>query len=238
MPHIEFDLDAKKRVPPAARLAGISEAAMGWGLPCLWELCWTLKTDEVNTDQLIGLFGGDGQQVGRALVAFGFAEDLGGGMWRVRGAARYLRITAARSAGAKKTNAKRWGERHVSDPPATAPPSLAVALSPNTEHRKEEEGPPPPRRIEPELSGPGFFARVQAQRVEHGLVAERLPHLAKLGAWYSEAMLELNGDDGRLWAGYARFTDSAHWKQAEPPWPFPAFMKLWRDHVPSKRATT
>ncbi len=93
---------------------------------------------------------------------------------------------------------------------------------------------PPVHPQQPEKSGSGFFAWVQAARIEHGFASEALPNPSMLSTWYSEAMMELNGDDGRLRATYERFADDPYWKAATPPWPFRAFVTRgkWRDYVP------
>ena len=119
MSHIAFDLDALPLVPKVARSAGIQEAVVGWGLTQMWEWCWRVKTDQVTTNHLRGFFGAE---LGAVLVDFGFLEPIGSNLWRVRGAARYLRIQAGREKGglASKSNLKQY-QKAPAEPPAAAP---------------------------------------------------------------------------------------------------------------------
>ncbi len=107
MSHIAFDLDALPLVPKVARSAGIGEAVVGWGLTQMWEWCWREKTDKVTTNHLRGFFG---TELGAIMVDFGFLEAIGSGVWRVRGAARYLRIQEGRERGGRnaKGNLKQY----------------------------------------------------------------------------------------------------------------------------------
>lgn len=247
MPYIAFDLDAKKRVHPAARAAGVEPGTIAWGLLELWEHVFATGDDTVSELVLDGCFG-PSPRIREVLTAFGFLEAVPEG-YRVRGAARYLRVKKAQSDAGKKAagNLKRGraepenAEEALPAEPEVEPVDTSEsrpALTPSTEHRtpketKEEEAPPLPKPAEPrpvlELSGAGFFAWAQAQRHAHKLVGDKVPNPSKLGAWYSEAMMELNGDDGRLRAAYAQFTDSSYWAEAK--WPFNAFMAQWREHV-------
>jgi hypothetical protein len=61
-------------------------------------------------------------------------------------------------------------------------------------------------------------------------VTERTP--AHLGSWFSEAMMELNGDGERLQAALEAFAEDAFWRRKNCP--FTAFMKRWRDYTPRK----
>lgn len=87
-----------------------------------------------------------------------------------------------------------------------------------------------------ELSGAGFFAWLQDRRLAAGLPAETPPHPNKLSAWYSQALLELNGDDGRLREAACRFSEDEYWQRQTPPLPYRAFLKNWRDYVPRRIA--
>lgn len=121
-----------------SRAACVSEDRVLAGLVRLWHRCWVTTTDTVNRAQLAGVMGGDGlEALADALEHLGFLEPIEGG-WRIRGASRYLRLKAARRAGAEKTNAARSratdSERSRAQL-SVAPASLPDALSPNTEHR-------------------------------------------------------------------------------------------------------
>lgn len=121
-----------------ARSAGTSEDRILAGLVRLWHRCWATTTDIVSRAQLAGVMGGESlEAVAEALVQLDFLEVVEGG-WRVRGAQRYLRLKAARKAGAEKTNAARSraslrcrSRAQTSDAQATLPD----ALTPSTEHR-------------------------------------------------------------------------------------------------------
>lgn len=103
-------------------------------------------------------------------------------------------------------------------------PSVAAAAPPVF---KSKDGPTD--------SPEGFFAWVQQSRVEVGLVTEK-PPLGGFSAWWSEALLELNGDAARLQEGFSVFARDKYWRAQSPPCPFRAFMKQWRDYVPQKKA--
>jgi len=153
MPYLAYDLDALKKVPAAARAAGVHEAELGFGLVRLWEHCWSEKTDVVESTHIAGFFGGDRGRVTQALAAFRFLE-VEGECFRVRGAGRYLRISQARSENGKRA-AKRGNLKRGNAPPTamnavgvvlqqapgSAPvapqqnPNSAPALTPSTEHR-------------------------------------------------------------------------------------------------------
>lgn len=137
MSHIAFDLDALPLVPKVARSAGIGEAVVGWGLTQMWEWCWREKTDRVTTNHLRGFFGAE---LGAILVDFGFLEAVGSSLWRVRGAARYLRITAAQSeAGKKHAGNLKKGPKKKAQKPRGEPGSLS-RLGPGLEPGVSREG--------------------------------------------------------------------------------------------------
>lgn len=158
MPFIRFELDAMECVPDAATLAGVTEGQFGWGLAKAWRHCWRNRTDTVTTDHLAGLFSGDGVRVGLALERFGFAEDQGGGRFRIRGAQKYLRVSEARSnggaKGGKKTQELRKSEANLkqtrSKPEAKVKPLQRAANSEqpaasNEEKPAGDKRPPDPR---------------------------------------------------------------------------------------------
>lgn len=136
MSYIAFDLDAFDAAESAARHAGASADAMMAGLLRLWRYCWRQKTDQVTVDQLRGVFGMD---AGPALVAFGFVAPIGN-CFRVKGAGRYLRISAAQSEAGKKAkgNLKQYRKPAYPSgypsglPPAPPPAPLRLDPEPNT----------------------------------------------------------------------------------------------------------
>ena len=251
MSYLQFDLDALKRVPDAARAARCTEESLGYGLVRLWQYCWTEKVDTVSDTHISGFFGGgDEIRVSASLIAFKFLERTPEGL-RVRGADKYLRITEAQSK-AGKANAKnlRRGAEVVPEetragagtqPGATRESSPALTASSeqrtaSTEHRKEEEPPPqkiiplPPKPDNPFANGSSFFAFLQQERRAAGYATETPPR--GLDAWFSEMMMELNGDTDRIQGTVAAFARSEYWKPKNLP--IAALMSKWREFVPRK----
>ena len=142
MAYIAFDLDALNIVPDVAAAAGITPGAVAHGLLKLWAWCFREEVEVVSEVHLKGFFGVD---LGPSLEAFGFLArvDLG---WRVRGAARYLKIKAAQRDGGRKGRARSSGGvagRPQVDPGSTpgipqvdpgSTSGLTRALTPSTEH--------------------------------------------------------------------------------------------------------
>lgn len=231
------------RALAVARAAGTSEDRVLAGLVRLWHRVWAEEADHFDQRQLGGVFGAEGiDHLLAALVSFGFLEPADD-VFRVRGASRYLKLKTSRKLGAEKTNQKRWAGRSratpgdaLERPGAMGGASLNVALSPITDHRSPitekttTDRPPPPAD-----SGEGFWQWAQRQRVEHGLAEEKPLAPARLATWFTQAMLELNGDRARLERAYGSYTDSDYWKTQKPPWPFGGFISQWRDHVPRQQ---
>ncbi len=89
------------------------------------------------------------------------------------------------------------------------------------------------RAVENYSLGEAFARRAQDRRIELGYVEERPDEYAKgLGAWFSEALMKLNGDDLRLWQAFEEFLLDAYW--VERKCPFAAFKKRWESWVPKK----
>lgn len=163
MPYLSFDLDAKKRVSRVARAVGVEPGHIAWGLMELWEHTWTTKKDTHGEMILDGCFG-PSQRIRDALVVYDFLEIVDGG-WRVRGAAKYLKVRSSQSAAGRKRAA---GERNelgqlVASSSWIPSPALDQPLhpTPNTQHpntsfagnqppaakkpRARKEKPPDPR---------------------------------------------------------------------------------------------
>ena len=258
MPYLPIELDAKKKVPLAARAAGIHAGDLWIGLLDMWEQCFLTKREYVTEIELLGYFG-DSPRVSAALTAFNFLEEpqhaTRPGEWRIKGAERLLKDHAKRAGGlAAKGNLKQY--RQPADPedglPADtgSPPAMPEPAepanhrllhpTPNTQHPtpKEEESaafaktaiPLKPKPRDRFASAEDFFCDVQHQRLELGYVTEKPP--IRLGWWWSEVMLELGGDPRRLGSALIAFGNNQYWKDSNPPWPFRAFMKNWRDYVP------
>lgn len=143
MSHIAVDLKViEVSAPAVARAAGVDPDRVLAGLVRLWHRCWSCKSDRITTIEAAGVFGGDRiEAVIAALEAFGLFQKLSDAVWRVKGADRYLRIQAGRSAGGKAAsgNLKRGTKRPADSrqvpgsPPADS--RQVPGLSPSTEHR-------------------------------------------------------------------------------------------------------
>lgn len=136
MAYIATDLDAYDDAQGVAGVVSFGphglQQVLG-GLSLMWRWCWRNKTDRVTSEQVAGFFCYPAADLRGALAAFGFLE-LGPESHRVRGVARYLHLSAARSAAGKvrAANAKR-GEKgrlesstppaHAGQPASTPPPT-------------------------------------------------------------------------------------------------------------------
>ena len=133
--YIAVDLKVVEVLAPmVARSAGISEDRALAGLVRLWHRCWSTTSDVVTLSQLGGCFGGEGIESVAKVLSDDFLEPVDGG-YRVRGAARYLRLKASRRRGAEMTNAARSKSVEKSTLLERGKRSLNDALSPSTEHR-------------------------------------------------------------------------------------------------------
>lgn len=151
MPFLAFDLDAKKRVPAAARAAGVEPGVVAWGLLEVWEHVWSTKSDVVSDIVFEGCFG-PSPRMRTVMTAYGFVEPVDEGV-RVKGADRYLRVRQARSNGghAAKENLIPGGQRKANEPSPEELPlgsfsaaaekvaRLELGSTPNTEHRTPKE---------------------------------------------------------------------------------------------------
>lgn len=112
--YITVDLKVIEGLASAvARAGALSEDAALAGLVRLWHRCWADEIDTMSSDEIAGCFAFDVSRPDglsraiAALTAFGFLEALPDLTWRVRGAARYLRLKESRRRGAAATNAVR-----------------------------------------------------------------------------------------------------------------------------------
>lgn len=205
MPYIAFDLDAKKRVPAAARAAGVDPGVIAWGLLEIWEHVFATKSDLVGELILDGCFG-PSPRIRQVLVAYGFLEEHAVGAYRVRGAGRYLRVKKAQSeAGKRAAGNLRRGRGEPENPIVISPGEPEVepedssgfgpALPPSTEHLPPSTKElPPPTSIEAareKQEEEGWIATVwtglQHIRRENDLAPEpRQPR--KFRAWCAEVL--------------------------------------------------
>lgn len=86
----------------------------------------------------------------------------------------------------------------------------------------------------PLSDGFAFFAHVQHERHGVGLPREKPPHPSRLGAWWSEVLMDLNGNAEPLVAAYRGYAADKFWRDKAPPLPFPGFMSQWRKYVPTQ----
>jgi len=156
--YLAFELDALNVVPSVAAACNLKPADVSHGLLQLWARCFRLKTDHVTTVHIRGFFGANGCEalVCEALLAFDFIAETETG-WRVRGAERYLRVAAGRSAGgkaaAKAGNLKRGSQRPgapAGTPDAALPPHLPSTFpAPPSTSPVEPHTPPAPPSTSP-----------------------------------------------------------------------------------------
>lgn len=232
-----------------ARAAGVSEDRILAGLVRLWHRCWSDEVEDLSFLEMGGVFGSaDLIPILAALVAFGFLESNPGGIYRVRGAERYLRLRESKRRGGKAavSNLKRGKSPGSSAGvlPGTLPgthPGSTPALSPNTEHRtpntlKEEAEAREKPRDQPhqnDWDGPeDFWSWFQSRRRAGGCIGEKPPHPRALAKFWSEALTELGGDPEPLREAVFRFGDDPFWQKKTPPCPFAGFASVWPKYVP------
>lgn len=246
MSYIAFDLDALNVARDVGAAAGIPEERVTHGLLRMWAWCFREKSEHVTATHILGFFGTDACA---ALAAFGFLESGGSARWRVRGADRYLRVSEARSKGGQaargnlipggpKRSASRDASREsrsaAAEPQPSPPLGSGSALTPSTEHRA------PNTDHQAAAAGPAsiddFWRAAQDERTRvTGLARETPPHPRELSAWASEAMTEVDGDVGRLWAGYCAFLDDPFWRlDAKTKCAWRGWLGQWRGYVPPR----
>lgn len=104
--------------------------------------------------------------------------------------------------------------------------------NPNPSSSKKEKPPPDPF-LDP--SG-AFFDWFQSRRESAGFVREKPPPISTLSSSYSEAMLELNGDEERLKQAAYAFGDDPFWQAKNLP--FAGLMSQVQKYAPRKLTTT
>jgi hypothetical protein len=111
--------------------------------------------------------------------------------------------------------------------------SKTVSVSKSVEKHAEKTNPPTPTEILGDwLSADDFWNWFQALRRKAGCVKEAPPSPRALSAFWSEALMELEGNPEPLREAVYRFGDEAYWQNAKPPCPWDAFAKQWRDFIP------
>lgn len=254
MSYIAFDLDALNVAADVGRAAGIAEDRVIGGLARMWAWCFRQKTDVLSETHVKGFFGADAID---ALISFNFlAAGASDGVYRVRGADRYLRVAEARKRGGKaaaaagnlRRGAGATATTQLQVPPSTPPaapgaePQLPPSPTPNTEHRtpntlKEAAAvaaqkvvPLPPLPTASTSPADAFFATLQRDRFAAGYATELPPR--NLGSWFSEVMLELNGDAERFEAMVRAWSRDKYWLDRNLP--VRGLVSQWRSFVPRR----
>lgn len=242
MSYIAFELDALNVARDVGAAAGIPEERVTHGLLRMWAWCFREKSERVTTTHVLGFFGTDACA---ALAAFGFLESGGNATWRVRGADRYLRVAEGRSKGGQaakgnlipggpKRSASRETRSARAEPQPSATLGLTSALTPSTEHRA------PITDHQAPAAGPvaidDFWRAAQDERTRvTGLARETPPHPRELSSWAAEAMAEVDGDVGRLWAGYCAFLADPFWRlDAKTKCAWRGWLGQWRGFLPPR----
>jgi hypothetical protein len=149
VPYIAVDLDAFDDAQAVAGATGLLLPQVLGGLALMWRWCWRNKADRVTAEQLPGWFGFTAPGLAAALVAFGFLEA--GESYRVRGVARYLRLSEvrARAGRARTAAAPRAGSGQLlpstqpahAGQPASTPPAADQPFqrASNSEQRRAKK---------------------------------------------------------------------------------------------------
>lgn len=121
------------------------------------------------------------------------------------------------------------GERESDDGDGAA---AAPAAKPPSSSRKKFpaaiEKPTDPPEV---WDGMDFWRWAQFIRQKAGCIAEPWPNERAVGSWYSAALMTEGLNVHALKRGFYCFGKSKHWGNADPPFPFAAFMKLWSNFV-------
>jgi hypothetical protein len=171
MPYLPIDVDGKKKWPAVARGIGVPSVAQGF---CdLWEQVWITRRDTVSLLQLECLFGAPGERVAQVLVGFDFLEPMDNGLWRVRGAAKFLRVPSSKAIGGQVSAQRPRDEKgrllpsscpapvqQMLEPPSSRNPALTPITQHPSPNTQVEETPPPAERRE--LDSPGAPLRAGA----------------------------------------------------------------------------
>jgi hypothetical protein len=113
------------------------------------------------------------------------------------------------------------GKKMDPAPHVAAPPSS----SPTQKHLLIIEAPATP---EYGWTGEDFWRWAQSIRWRSRLVPEKWPNQSALSSWWSAARMVPGVSVEALKEGFYRFGESKHWEQADPPFPFRAFISEWR----------
>lgn len=144
MAYIQVELMAIEHAEFAAQSLGCKRVEVLGGLVELWQFSWKRCEDIHQTSVLQAWFAFEPSKTLSVLEAFGFAEDLKNGTFRVRGAERYLRIREQRAAAGKKGGLKRAEKaaqklQNELEASAKQVPSKCLAIASNDENAPKTE---------------------------------------------------------------------------------------------------
>ena len=175
MSYIAFELDALNVVADVAAASGLSPGDVAHGLLRLWAHCFRAETDAVTSVHLAGFFGG--RDASPALMAFGFLGAAEGG-FRVRGAARYLRVAEGRRRGGRLAKANlipggpKRGASPRLEPRASREEAEGTAPAPKTRRvKKEADARHGPLLLALEAASPGYVVQARDAKAVKALLA-------------------------------------------------------------------
>lgn len=251
LPYLQVTQEAWDYARQLAALSGRSEADAFFAVCNLWR--WGLSLgpedqppsgvcDSPRADRLLLANLGSVwvPETVDLLVELGLVERTETGL-RVRGMDRYLRTwmknkrrkpasgvpvtgtNPAPSAPKPAPQTQTQTQTQIEDPTTTAPPA-SFAQGP-----VEAPTTPPAAWLFPD-----FWRYCQSRRQAGGLLPEKLPDLTKGAAWWSACLMEPGITPEVMVAAFNDFGRDPYWERPEirPHYPFRAFVKEWRKHVP------
>lgn len=117
----------------------------------------------------------------------------------------------------------------TSPPPPPAQPTVSASAEPEMPLL-----PLPKTPDDPFANGDAFFAHMQLDRHSAGLVTEKPPQ--GLNGWFSEMMLEFNGNREAVELTVRNFARDPYWRKENLP--IRALMKNWRKYAPQRRVAS
>jgi len=107
--YIQVELDGLNKFPHVAKYAGMPVEHVSHGFLMLWSHCFRARADHVSEGEIVGFFGS--KKAAEALCVFGFLEKVPQKTYRVKGAARYETMRAAKSEAGRKGRAVQLASR-------------------------------------------------------------------------------------------------------------------------------
>lgn len=262
LPYLQVTQETWSKARMLSGLAGVDVGVAFMAICDLWR--WGLELgppdeaptgicDSARADLL--MTAAIGWDVSRAaewvpmLADIGLVERLDVGV-RVRGLDRYVEAweknRALRTRWQRANEKRRRGDSAVADElprgnrEATDSKPLPKTQTQTQKNRSQDRKAEADTSVggggEPEHSAAAFWDWFQKRREAAGLVREKPPHPNTLAGFYSEAMLEMNGERKRLQECALRFGDDKFWQAKDPPLPFSGLMSQWRKYAPIRAA--